>query len=132
MPRGPAVRCKRTLKLNQNGISVVFVLLAGLPTVGEPAQKSFEVKASQYEFAPSTIEVSEGDEVKLSLTASDRDHGIAIPEFKVKTKIPKGAAPVTVTFVASKAGTFKIECSEYCGPGHRRMNGRLVVTPRSK
>jgi nitrite reductase (NO-forming)/hydroxylamine reductase len=34
---------------------------------------------------------------------------------------------VSVLFVADKPGRFLIECSEYCGSGHKRMRGELVV-----
>jgi cytochrome c oxidase subunit II len=93
--------------------------------------KSFDITASRFEFQPGTIEVAEGDHVKLTLHSADTTHGFAIPELKVKMKIPKGGAPVTAEFVADKPGTFQIKCSEYCGPGHKQMIGTIVVTPRS-
>jgi heme/copper-type cytochrome/quinol oxidase subunit 2 len=39
---------------------------------------------------------------------------------------------VTVRFVADKAGTFEIACSEYCGKGHKKMKGQLVVKEAAK
>jgi heme/copper-type cytochrome/quinol oxidase subunit 2 len=45
----------------------------------------------------------------------------------VKSLIPKVREPVTVEFVADRAGTFDITCSEYCGTGHRAMKGKLIV-----
>jgi heme/copper-type cytochrome/quinol oxidase subunit 2 len=42
-------------------------------------------------------------------------------------KIPSGGDSVSATFVARRAGTFEILCSEYCGLGHRDMKARLVV-----
>jgi heme/copper-type cytochrome/quinol oxidase subunit 2 len=32
--------------------------------------------------------------------------------------------------VATRAGTYRFECSEYCGKGHSRMSGQLLVRPR--
>lgn len=98
----------------------------------EPGEKSFEVTASRFQYEPDTLEVEEGDAVRITLRSADGTHGFAIKEYKVKKAIPKGGAPVTVEFVASKPGTFSFVCSEYCGPGHREMKGRLVVAPRAR
>jgi cytochrome c oxidase subunit 2 len=110
------------------------VLLAGSPAEDpDPAPpKVFEITASRYRFEPAILEVTEGDRVILTLRSADGTHGIAIPEFKVKAVIPKGGAPVTVEFMASKAGTFPFACSEYCGSGHRQMKGRLVVAEKGR
>jgi cytochrome c oxidase subunit 2 len=94
--------------------------------------KTIEVTASRFEFQPERIEVKEGDHVRLTIHSADTKHGFAIPELGVKTAIPKGGAPVTVEFVASKAGTFGFKCSEYCGSGHKRMMGTLVVAARAQ
>lgn len=92
--------------------------------------KAFEVTASRFEFHPDRIEVVRGDRVQITLHSSDTTHGLALPEFKVKIAIPKGGASVTAEFVAAKAGTFRFKCSEYCGPGHKKMLGTLVVAEK--
>lgn len=110
-----------------------LVALAGSPSGDRdhgPAVKVFEITASRFKFDPAVLEVTEGDEVRLTLYSADGRHGFAIKGFKVKVTIPKGGAPVSVSFVASRAGTFEVTCSEYCGPGHRDMKARLVVAPR--
>jgi cytochrome c oxidase subunit II len=110
-----------------------LVLLAAAPHPAasqEASGKAFEIKASRFKFEPSTIEVTEGDEVRLTLRSADTNHGLEIKELKVKIKIPKGGEPVSVTFVADRAGTFAIACSEFCGSGHRGMKASLVVHPR--
>ena len=49
-----------------------------------PAQngdfKEFRITAKQFQFEPSTIEVSKGDKVRLIVTSIDVPHGIAIRE----------------------------------------------------
>jgi cytochrome c oxidase subunit 2 len=113
--------------------------VAGLAPAGawglaadEPQARRFEVTASRYEFEPSRIEVRQGDVVDLVLRSADTDHGVAIKAYRVKVAIPKGGETVGVSFVASRAGTFPIECSEYCGSGHKRMKGELVVAEVSR
>jgi heme/copper-type cytochrome/quinol oxidase subunit 2 len=46
--------------------------------------------------------------------------------------IPEGSDEVTVEFVADKPGAFSFACAEYCGSGHGRMKGRLVVNPKPR
>ena len=35
----------------------------------------------------------------------------------------------TVKFTPSKAGTFRFKCAKFCGMGHGKMKGEIVVTP---
>jgi cytochrome c oxidase subunit 2 len=96
------------------------------------ATQRFEVTASRYAFDPARIEVRQGDVVELVLRSADTDHGLAIRAYAVKVAIPKGGETVGVSFVARRVGTFPIECSEYCGSGHKRMTGELVVTEKAQ
>jgi cytochrome c oxidase subunit 2 len=98
----------------------------------QPRTRRFEVTASRYRFEPSRIEVTRGDVVELVLRSADTEHGLAIKAYKVKVKIPKGGEAVGVSFVASEVGTFPFSCSEFCGFGHRRMKGELVVAERAQ
>jgi cytochrome c oxidase subunit 2 len=97
--------------------------------------KTFEVVARRFAFEPATIEVTEGDRVRLIVRSADGPHGVEIKEFKVKKAVPRakpGDSPITIEFVASKAGTYPILCSEYCGNGHKDMTGTLVVHAKPK
>ena len=113
-------------------LAVTALAIGASVTGNEEPHREFDVTASRFHFAPESLEVSEGDHIALTLRSADGTHGFAIPEFKVKATIPKGGSPVTVEFVAAKAGTYKFECSEYCGTGHRQMKGRLVVGARAR
>ena len=112
----------------------VSVLRASQDSTG-PEPKVIEVVARRFEFEPSTIEVIEGDRVRLLVRSADGPHGVEIKQFKVKKGVPRakpGDSPVTIEFVASTAGTFPILCSEYCGKGHEDMKGALVVQAKAK
>jgi cytochrome c oxidase subunit II len=111
---------------------VLGLLTASAVSSAAGTAQRFEVTASRYKFEPARIEVRQGDVVELVLRSADTDHGVAIKAYAVKVAIPKGGDTVGVSFVASRAGTFPIECSEYCGSGHKRMKGELVVTERSQ
>jgi SAM-dependent methyltransferase len=62
----------------------------------------------------------------LVVTALDHDHGFKLEAFNIDQLLKKGDA-VTIEFTADKAGTFPFECSHFCGLGHKRMKGELVV-----
>ena len=82
--------------------------------------------ARNYEFDPGVITVKKGEKVRLIITATDRDHGIKLDAFDVNQVLKKGD-PTTIEFTADKVGTFEFKCSVYCGLGHRKMKGKLVV-----
>jgi cytochrome c oxidase subunit 2 len=103
------------------------------------------VTAKKYEFDPSLIRVKQGTKVRLSITATDHDHGFKISPFpdgaeksgdpglvfsspQDCTKIEKGKT-VTVEFVAQKAGTYSFRCCVVCGFHHHSMKGELIVEP---
>src|SRR5580700_11984772 len=82
--------------------------------------------AKNYEFDPAVITVKKGDKVRLVITATDRKHGIKIEGYDIDQVLNTGD-PTTVEFTADKVGTFEFKCSVYCGMGHRKMKGKLVV-----
>jgi cytochrome c oxidase subunit II len=123
---------KRRLLVALLGTAAAGVLCTGAAPSSPEATERFEVTASRYKFDPARIEVKQGDVVELELRSADTDHGLAIKAYGVKVAIPKSGQPVEVTFVASRAGTYPIECSEYCGSGHKRMRGELVVTEKAQ
>jgi cytochrome c oxidase subunit II len=92
-----------------------------------PEVKEFTVVAERYKFTPARIEVNQGDTVRITVRSADGTHGFAIKKLKVEKSVPKGGQPVTVEFVADKAGSYPITCSEYCGKGHSQMKGVLEV-----
>lgn len=116
-----------------SGSIAAFAQQPAPPEAAEP--KVFEVVARRFAFEPATIEVTEGDTVRLLVRSADGPHGVEIKAFKVKKAVPRakpGDSPVTIEFVASTAGEYPILCSEYCGKGHEDMTGALVVRAKPK
>ena len=120
--------------------TVIVAALGSNARAQDPAPQDsdvrvFEVIARRFEFEPATIEVTEGDKVRLLVRSADGPHGVEIKQFKVKKAVPRakpGDSPVTIEFVASSPGTFPILCSEYCGTGHKDMTGTLNVRAKPK
>jgi len=117
-----------------------FVIASALPAsvsafaavgggqAGESPAQTIEVTASRYKFEPAVIEVPAGRHLRLVLRSADTTHGLAIEALDVEVVIPKGGEPVTVELVPGRPGRYPFKCSEYCGSGHKRMRGELVVT----
>ena len=104
-------------------------MVRGGPAQNAPEAVGIETKmtAKKYEFDPNVITVKNGERVKLVITALDHDHGFKLGAFKIDEKLKKGT-PTTIEFTADKVGTFPFECSHFCGVGHGKMKGKLVVT----
>jgi cytochrome c oxidase subunit 2 len=106
---------------------IALVLAGGLSVPAQNiAPSEIQLTAKKYEFSPSIVKVKRGDRVRLVVTALDRTHGLRVDAFQINRKLPKGEA-VTVDFTADRAGTFPFQCSEFCGLGHKKMTGELVV-----
>lgn len=119
-------------------IALSFAQAAETPQV-------IELSAKKYEFAPSPIHVKQGTRVQLKITATDHDHGFKISEYPDGAaqsgdaglvfadhqdcwKIKKGGS-VTVEFEAKTPGTYTFKCCNFCGFGHGKMKGQLIVDP---
>jgi cytochrome c oxidase subunit 2 len=88
--------------------------------------REFKITAKKYSYEPDRFEVDQGDHVRLIVTSTDADHGIAIKPLKIKQTVPKGETG-TIEFDATQAGTFDIGCADWCGKGHKTMHATLVV-----
>ena len=88
--------------------------------------KEFEITAKTFEFNPDTIRVNKGDKVKLIIKSTDVTHGFEIKEYNIE-EILYPNKPVTVEFIADKAGEFIFKCNIPCGSGHSIMAGKLIV-----
>lgn len=125
---GTAMRVPRYLTVLTPAILIAGLAVSALVQAQAPpsAYHEFKITAKNWEFDPSVITVKKGEKVRLYITALDHDHGIKIPAYDIDQMLPKGTT-ATIEFTADKAGTFEFKCSVYCGKGHRRMKGQLVV-----
>jgi len=101
--------------------------------VGEPSiseysgeVKEFTMSAFSFGFDPVTIDVNEGDLVKINLINKDIIHTLTIDELDVNVPLQTGETK-TIEFVASKKGTFEFYCAI---PGHKKsgMKGKINIT----
>lgn len=66
--------------------------------------------------------------VKLVMSSQDVLHSFFIPSFRVKQDVVPGRY-TSLWFRATKAGTFDVYCTEYCGKGHSDMLTKAIVHP---
>ena len=108
------------------GFSLATTQISSQATAGSGEVHEIKVSATKYEFNPNPIRVKKGERVRLIVTAQDHDHGFQLDAFNIQQEIKKGTS-VTVEFTADRAGTFPFHCSKFCGFGHGKMKGTLVV-----
>jgi len=91
------------------------------------------MSAIRSHFTPDIIRVKEGDKVHIHITnleqAYDATHGFAIQAYNINLSLEPGESN-DVTFVADRAGTFPLYCTEFCSALHLEMAGYLVVEPK--
>ena len=73
-----------------------------------------------------TLHVPKGEIIKLTMTSEDVIHSFFVPAFRVKQDVVPGRY-TTVWFEATKAGTYHLFCTEYCGSHHSQMIGSVTV-----
>jgi cytochrome c oxidase subunit 2 len=84
------------------------------------------IHARKFEFTPSEITVTKGRPVTLALTSADFTHGFNMPDFGVRKDLIPGRT-IEVMITPTKEGRYHVLCDNFCGDGHDRMSGILVV-----
>ncbi len=64
--------------------------------------------------------------VRMIMRADDVLHSFFVPAFRVKQDLMPGRY-TQLWFTPTKIGTFDIFCAEYCGTGHSKMLGKVIV-----
>jgi cytochrome c oxidase subunit II len=64
--------------------------------------------------------------VRIVMASEDVIHSFFVPAFRVKHDVVPGTVE-TIWFKANKTGTFRLECTQYCGLQHATMQGQVIV-----
>jgi heme/copper-type cytochrome/quinol oxidase subunit 2 len=113
------------------GILIVATVASGVwgqePAPGGSGEtREVQMTAKKYQFSPAVIQAKQGEHIKLIITATDHDHGFECGAFHINQLLKKGK-PTTIEFTADKPGTFSFHCSHFCGMGHLKMKGQIIV-----
>jgi cytochrome c oxidase subunit II len=122
------------LESNMRGLYGAVILAAAMTAGAVLAQdvgsepRKIEITAKKFEFGPNEISVKAGEAIQLILTSADAKHGFECKELGIKKVTFEKNKPTTITFTASQPGTYEFKCANFCGFGHGKMKGHIVVT----
>ena len=95
----------------------------------ELAERNFSVAARKYAFAPTLIDVTQDDLVRITLTTDDIPHSFTIDKYRIAKRVEPGK-PVVFEFRADQPGRFPIYCNLSIDEKCKEMRGELVVQSR--
>lgn len=108
-------------------LTLLWLAMGAGPAAAEPGERRvLRIEASQYQFDPGVVHVNRGDHVTIELVATDVVHGLYLDGYGLQVSADPGQT-ARLTFVADRAGTFRIRCSVTCGAMHPFMIGKLRV-----
>ena len=112
-------------------ITALLFLAIGLILVGCNQQRDvgtihIQVTAHRGGFEPAVIHIKKGQDVVLEVSTTDVQHGFEVKDLGIDEPIQPGK-PALITVKAERAGEYKVDCSIICGPGHDRMQSKIVV-----
>ena len=72
------------------------------------------------------LHIPVGRNVRLTMISQDVLHSFSVPEFRVKHEVIPGRY-TELWFNATKAGTYHLFCTQYCGTKHSGMIGEVIA-----
>jgi cytochrome c oxidase subunit 2 len=73
-----------------------------------------------------TLHVPIHTPIRLRLSSEDVIHSFFVPAFRVKQDVVPGRT-ISAWFEATRAGTYRLFCTQYCGTEHSGMVGEVVA-----
>ena len=104
-------------------LTLLLLLFTGETTT---TPQAVEITAKRFEFAPNVVHLKKGEPVTITLTSSDKSHGLFLKPLQIDIDAAEGR-PDSVTITPTVAGTFHAICDHYCGSGHGNMKLTIVV-----
>ena len=102
-------------------------LLIFTPRVRSASQvREVSVRADNYAFSPSRIEVQKDEIVKVTFTAVDIPHSFTIDGYRISKRAAAGQT-VTFEFRADRTGPFPFYCNLSQDDRCKQMHGELTV-----
>ena len=110
------------------GVAVGLGLAGGAAWTPPPAEQARRIPVSlrKFEFEPTLLTAREGETVTFVLSSLDFVHGFGIPELGLRVDVPPGRT-IEVGLQLESHGCYTMLCDNFCGDGHDKMTGWLVV-----
>ena len=120
---------KRSIPLFIVLAAALLVVFVPLPVQAQPVERVIRIEAGDYAFTPSVFQANPGDRITIELVSKDVVHGLTIDEYPDINLQADPGKTAHATFVADRAGMFKIRCSVPCGNLHPFMTGKISIGP---
>jgi cytochrome c oxidase subunit 2 len=101
-----------------------------LPVTATARMWSWSFSYANGKTSPKLV-VPVGKPVVVNLVSSDILHGFFLPAFRVKRDVVPGMKN-HAWFMADRAGSFDLFCSQYCGKGHSAMITTVEALPETE
>lgn len=85
------------------------------------------VTVTDWEFAPTLISAKKGEKVQLELVGGTGIHSFAVPGLEMNVRVEPGQV-VKVDLPTDTVGSFDASCRIPCGPGHKDMKAKIVIS----
>jgi cytochrome c oxidase subunit 2 len=108
---------------------MLVLAIMGVSSFALAEARKIEVVAHKFAFEPARIEVKAGEPVEITFRSQDTKHGFVSKELGLEKVVFTKDEPATVTFTPKTPGTYHFKCARFCGLGHGKMKGEIVVTP---
>ncbi len=97
----------------------------GMPIV-EPAPGSDAYLAAMMWSWYPILKLREGETYRIHLSSMDLNHGFSLQPLNMNFQVLPGYDHV-LTLTPTSTGEFTIICNEFCGIGHDKMIGKIIV-----
>lgn len=99
--------------------------LNGVPIVEPAPGTDIYLVARMWSWYP-VLKLREGETYRLHMSSLDLQHGFSLQPLNINFQISPGYDHV-ITLTPTSSGEFTIVCNEFCGIGHDRMIGKVLV-----
>ena len=99
--------------------------LAGVPIVEPAPGGDAYLLARMWSWYP-VLKLRQGETYRLHLSALDLQHGFSLQPLNMNFQVLPGYDHV-LTLTPTSKGEFTIVCNEFCGIGHDKMFGKILV-----
>lgn len=108
---------------------LAFLLLLCPLVFARPQEpRKITVVAKKYEFAPNRLELKAGEPVEITFESQDTKHGFSCKGLKLEKIVFSKDNPGKIAFTPEEPGTYAFKCAHFCGLGHSKMKGEIVVS----
>ena len=123
----PLMQSSRRQFFKRAGAGVVLIGAAGTGIAIAQSERTIKVVAKKFEFTPNVIQLKLNQPVGLEFTTADVFMGVNIPDLDARLDIVPGMAQ-TLRLTPGKVGEFVFVCDVFCGDGHEKMEGKIIVS----